>query len=164
MNDKEQRKELKRWLFNTEWNNPIALSLTFKQRFNNISLDIIKASSAVGNFLTRIQKGLLGQNYKRNNIEPLQVVSTLETKGRIHAHLAIDLPLKTTFAEIEKLTNYHWNGRRIPFSYYENKITPVENAGGWMSYITKFKDDNDTLDLPNTFLRTLHPRKSSIII
>ena len=56
---------IRKWLENTQWIQPYAISLTLKQRINNLSIDIYTAQKTMKNFLTRISRELLGNKHKK---------------------------------------------------------------------------------------------------
>ena len=140
---------IRKWLENTQWIKPYAISLTLKQRVNNLSIDIYTAQKTMKNFLTRISRELLGNKHKKKF--PLQRIPSYETKGRLHYHLLIDLPEKN-LEEVEFITGRHWNPNVIPVAYNQTKVKPIYNANGWLNYITKFEKRNDDIDIVNTYI------------
>jgi ABC-type uncharacterized transport system substrate-binding protein len=146
----EDRYELRKWLMNYQWINPFAVTLTFKQKLNGISLDKYIAQKQVKNFITRLSTKIFGNNYKRRK-QKLNRIATAETDHRLHYHLFIDLPnYKQTQAE--DLIKQTWNPKVIDFAYNQQKIEEITSQNGWLKYITKFKNTNDELDLTNTYL------------
>lgn len=146
----EARNELRQWLQNYEWLNPFAVTLTFKQRFNGIALDKYIASKQVKNFLSRISNKIFGNNYKRRK-QNLNRIATAETAGRLHYHLFLDLP-DYKLSSAKELIKQNWNPKVIDYAYNQQKVEEITSSDGWLKYITKFNNDNDELDMTNTFL------------
>jgi len=146
----EARNELREWLNNYSWINPFAITLTLKQRFNGIPLDKYIAQNQVRNFLNRISTKIFGNNYKRRK-QNLNRIATAETAGRLHYHLFLDLP-NYKLPDTETLIKQNWNPRIIDFAYNKHKVEEITSPTGWIKYITKFKNENDELDLTNTYL------------
>jgi hypothetical protein len=149
----EARNELRKWLMNYQWINPFAVTLTFKQKLNGLPLDKYIAQNQVKNFLTRLSTKIFGNNYKRRK-QNLNRITTLETKGRLHSHMFLDLP----DYQPESATNLikeTWNPDLLDWAYKqtaESKVETITDQTKWLFYITKFKERNDELDLTNTYL------------
>ena len=157
----EERNALRKWLLNYDWINPFAITLTFKQRVNNIALDKYIAQNQVKNFITRISTKIFGNHFKRRN-QNLNRISTMETTGRLHTHMFLDLP-EYKLSEATNLIKDNWNPEILDWAYKQTdtevinkqhgtEIERVNSQKGWLFYITKFKSRNDELDLTNTFL------------
>ncbi len=140
---------IRKWLENTQQVQTYAITLTLKQKKNNLSIDIYTAQKTMKNFLTRISRELLGNKHKKKF--PLQRIPSYETKGRLHYHLLIDLPEKN-LEEVEFITQRHWNPSVIPVAYNETKVKHIYDCSGWLNYITKFEKRNDDIDVLNTYV------------
>ena len=149
MDRNKYREELREWICKTRWKNPFAITLTMKQKFNGIWIDNIIAQNQIKNFLNRISNKILGNNYKRRG--ELQRVSTLETKGRLHSHLFVDIPEKE-LSDIRGLCAATWDPKVIDYANRQQKVAKVYSVGGWVKYITKFEEDKDDIDILNSYL------------
>lgn len=146
----EYKNELRDWLANYQWFNPFAVTLTMKQRFKGIALDKYIAQNQIKNFLSRISTKIFGNNYKRRK-QNLNRIATAETEGRLHYHLFIDLP-NYKQNEAVNLVKQNWNPKLIDYAYKQHRVEAITTNDGWLKYITKFKNDNDELDISNTYL------------
>ena len=142
----ENRVWYRRWLEDVKMDNPYALTLTMKQRFNNIPTTVYEAQKNMGNFITRLSRMVLGNNYRRRR-KRLTVLPSYETKSRQHYHVAIDFPEDLEHRKVYSSIVNSW--KHTPLGMKEHEIKPIDNHNGWISYITKLENLNDTVDVVN---------------
>ena len=144
--NKENRTWYRHWLKDVNLENGYAVTLTLKQRFNNITTTVYEAQKNMTNFISRLSRIVYGNNYKRRN-QKLVIMPSYETKGRQHYHAAIDFPDNLDHDNIYQAIKTSWV--KTPLGLKQHNIKRITNHNGWVSYITKLEKQNDTVDVIN---------------
>ena len=143
----------KKYFKTAEWINPIAVTLTMKQRINGECLDEIASSRNMRNFLNRLNYQIYGNSFKRFG-KQINVLPVLEwdANHRFHYHLIIDRPDRINFLKLDKLITECW--KKTKFGYHQIKINQ-DIDDGWLDYILKERSKTDlplSIDWDNTSL------------
>lgn len=146
------------WASKIGWQNPFAVTLTFKQGIvtNNtyVPLDAIDASKNIQYFLNILNRAALGKSSARygKKLMSLGVVEKNESI-RLHAHFCIEKPPHLTDEEFHGLIIISW--KRTLFGHLEVDVKPCTDLLGWLSYIAKYRsktDYSDAIDWMNVHL------------
>ena len=126
-----------------DWINPHAITLTLKQRVDNLAIDLIHASINLRYFLNRLNRWFFGSastRYKKS----VQVVPVIENNytTRYHYHIAIDKPDHIDDVEFSHAIRQCWI--KTKWGYNHIDIQPMTD-NGWIDYISKVntKDEYD---------------------
>ena len=135
------RQELIKFINSIEWSNPIALTLTLKQRVFNHSLDLIQVTATIRHFMNRLNRKIFGNASKRYD-KKLKLFPVIEhgADKRFHIHAIIDCPNKITTDQFNSKITESWSS--IDYGYNHIHIQPIHNDG-WTNYITKFQTKLD---------------------
>lgn len=127
-----------------KFKNPVAVTLTMKQRVDGQNLDSILASENLRHFCSRLNAKVLGSAAKRHG-KKLQILAVLETSadGRLHYHLLIDRPERYDPASFGALVTQQWG--RTRFGYFEVDIQHTADEG-WLRYILKLRQKHRIAD------------------
>ena len=123
------------------WTNPYAITLTLKQRVDNLAIDLINASSNFRYFLNRLNRCFFGNaagRYKKS----VQVVPIIENNAttRYHFHAAIERPQHIDEAEFNHAIHQCW--MKTKWGYNHIDIQPMTDSG-WIDYISKVNTKNE---------------------
>ena len=123
-----------------QWTNPHAITLTLKQRVDNISINQIIASINFRHFLNRLNRWFFGnaaERYKKS----IQVVPVIESNAttRLHFHAAIERPEHINQIEFDNAIRHCWS--KTKWGYNHIDIQPMTD-NGWIEYISKLKTKN----------------------
>ena len=130
--------------------NCTAVTYTFKQGTGEVGVDFKgltkdRCIQNLRNSLNALNKKIYGKGYKDD--EQLRVFPVLERKPgeRWHYHMAIENPFSNVW-DFDMLLRKTW--KKTDWSHRENKVKHNINAG-WLHYITKFENRDDTFDWQN---------------
>jgi hypothetical protein len=124
-----------------EWINPQAITLTLKQRVENIGIDIINASINFRHFINRLNRWFYGSAADRYN-KSIQVVPIIEHNAstRYHYHAAIERPDHIDMDEFKVAIGECW--LKTKWGYNHIDIQPMTDIG-WIEYISKIKSKRE---------------------
>ena len=137
------------WAHSLNWQQPFAVTLTFRQAVISnstyIPLDSIAASKNTQYFLNILNRAALGKSAARYG-KTLTSVGVVEgdERVRLHAHFCIDKPPPLTDEEFHGLIISSWN--RTLFGYLEVDVKPCTDLHGWLRYIAKYRTKSDYSD------------------
>jgi hypothetical protein len=117
------------------WQNPIALSLTLKQRVKQQEIDLYLATSNFRHFMNRLNRRAFGNGPSRFG-NGLRVISVHERDElvRLHNHAIVDRPDHMDFDQFKSAVEECW--LKTTWGYRQMHIVPV-TSNGWTRYITK---------------------------
>jgi len=129
--------------------NCTAVTYTFKQGTGEVGVDYNgltkdKCIQNLRHHLNILNKKMYDIN---KSSEQLRVFPVLERKPgeRWHYHMAIENPFSNVW-DFDMLLRNTW--KKTDWSHRENKVKHNINAG-WLHYITKFENRDDTFDWQN---------------
>lgn len=158
------RKEFINLFTERKISNPVALTLSLKQRVESSLLrgqyedkiDSINISKNTRHFLNRLNQRLYGKGFTKYN-KRLSVISVIEGNNfiRMHVHMVIERPERIDFEKYKLLINETWLKTR--YGYNDNKILPIHDYKGWINYMLKSYSKNgdiqSSIDLDNLYLK-----------
>ena len=104
------------------WSNPYAVTLTLKQRVDNLAIDIMIASQNLKHFLNRLNRWFFGNGSTRFN-KSIQVVPIIENN---HSHI--------NELDFDHAIRQCW--LKTKWGYNHIDIQPMTD-NGWIKYISK---------------------------
>lgn len=140
----KMRDSLREYLEAVPWHQPVAISLTLKQRIKQQNLDAYIATTNFRHFMNRLNRRSFGNATARFG-KGLRVMSVLEHDElvRFHNHGIIDRPNHLDFGSFKNAIEECW--LKTAWGYRQTHIVPV-NDSGWTHYITKL-DQKPEYDL-----------------
>lgn len=172
-NSSRTRRELRCWrrLDITLWENAFGLTLTCKKVYHGLERRVwatpYRCEQTLLYFLQRLNRRvysmikrvypMLGQTYSTPRGElHFKAIWVLEqdANGRFHYHLALDLPLIVSVAQLDAWVRDLWP--KTDFGYKEVDIKPDIDQG-WIHYMTKeITDGSSNIDLNFELPQTLN--------
>lgn len=133
-----------------------SLAITLTQKMRSAYGEPLDYASSVKNFrffMNRLNSKILGNRFRRKG-HKIKVIPVIETSKlhRLHYHAIMEIPAdyldkRELFThEIERA----WS--KTPFGFHQTKVDPIFNASGWLSYMGKFRDAEDEVDVRNISL------------
>ena len=118
-----------------EWINPYAITLTLKQRVDNLAIDMMTASTNFRHFLNRLNRWFFGNGATRFN-KSVQVVPIIENNHstRYHFHAAIERPDHIAPEEFDHAVRQCWSNTKWGYNHID--IQEMTDCG-WIDYISK---------------------------
>jgi hypothetical protein len=140
------------------WFQPIAVTLTMKQRLRspslllpNMRLSTDDAAKNLHLFLDKLNGLVLGKQFKRRkmrlNVIPIQEESLY---FRIHYHLVVDCPLNINVSTFTAAIYLSWYSTL--WAYRQIDTQAVYDFDGWLRYLKKRKEPWETVDFGNLHL------------
>ena len=144
------RKSLKEWVNCQDWKSPFAVTLTLKQvvfakneaATVRVPISTDLASQNFRHFLNLLNRRVFGKSATRYQ-KSVNVIPVLEGGNgdkRFHYHAVIDCPRNDLAKEFPKMIAECWS--KTQWGYTEIDIQPKAD-GGWINYMTKFRDKTD---------------------
>lgn len=128
--------------------NAVAVTLTMKQTGVWGNIDPMVASRNFRDFMNFLNKAVYKNAFTRYN-KRLNVISVNEVRNRSHYHCVIEKPDRSYMSNHDFYVLLEACWKKTFYGYNENRIaTNIDH--GWINYITKFKDTNDSIDWENT--------------
>ena len=123
------------------WSNPYAVTLTLKQRVDNLAIDIMIASQNLKHFLNRLNRWFFGNGSTRFN-KSIQVVPIIENNHltRYHFHAAIERPSHVNELDFDHAVRQCW--LKTKWGYNHIDIQPMTD-NGWIEYISKVNSKSE---------------------
>lgn len=124
----------------------VSINLTFKMWTNGRALDDISASQNYRHFLNLLCAKCFGSAFKRYG-KRIQQINVIEKKnGRWHTHGIMKVPPYLSNEHFEKniISSWKktdWGNKQYVCNWHINE--------GWISYMTKFKNNEDHVDFLN---------------
>jgi hypothetical protein len=121
------------------WRNPIAVTLTLKQRITilggSLSINKDRCSQNFHHFLNRLNRQLFGNRARRYG-KSIPVFSVIEESAdsRTHIHSLIDRPESVSIEEYKALITHSWKETDWGYNHIHFDENPNE---GWIWYMTK---------------------------
>ena len=141
-------------------NGDYALTLTFKpsdmQYHSKYKPDLFYFSEHIAHYLNVVNYKFLGRDFKCRG-HRLKVVNTFELNGSqgVHCHMILENPIKTRIKPCTHLNEILNCWLKTKCSGYSeaNKIVATYDANGWIDYIFKDANKNNTdfIDYHNWF-------------
>jgi len=128
----------------SQFQNPVAVTLTMKKRVGGRNAGLIVASENFRHFMNRLNHKLLGSRAKRHGAR-LRTVAVIESNadGRLHYHAMLDRPYYCLFETFKGVVTDQW--LRTDFGYRQIDIQDAANAG-WTDYMLKSRQKTSLLD------------------
>lgn len=148
--DKRIQKATRELFAAGHFNDPCAVTLTMKQRYQGVLLDPILCTDNFRHFSNRLNKAILGNSFTRyGNRIPIRAVRERSHSQRYHYHAVIDRPDRVNRDEFRTIVSDCWNStlwgyRKIDFQF--------DMSAGWIDYITKLAQKevySDSIDWQN---------------
>ena len=121
--------------------NPMAVTLTCKQRIGSEALDEIKLQQNIGHFLNRLNYRLFKKAFSRFG-KQLGYISVIEGNQttRLHVHMMLERPDHVSPEYMDALIYQCWN--KTKFGYTNTRTEPVRDDG-WLHYILKYRTKSE---------------------
>lgn len=152
ISEKKEREELSTYFKKNPIHNPLALTLTLKQRIESSNfrgrfgstLDQTKTSQNTRHFLNRLNQQVYGKGYLRFG-KRLSAIPVIEGNDfiRLHVHMTLEHPNHIELTKFKRLISECWS--KTNFGYNDIVIKPVHDYSGWINYTLKSKSKNEGL-------------------
>jgi hypothetical protein len=157
------RREALSYFDTSHWLFPMACTLTLKKEIGSgaarIAITPIDASQNLRHFLNKLNKRLYGNLFRTtNNFRArLEVIPVIEndTSGRLHFHIAMDMPEVNSVMGLEEEIKLIW--RETYWGYDQIHLAAMLNDG-WIRYMLKYRSKQnfcDSIDWPNLYLKSV---------
>lgn len=137
VSDQDLQKVFVQYARSIKWIEPVAISLTMKQRVFDQKIDMYFASANFRHFMNRLNRKVFGNAAHRFG-RGLKVLPVQEHNElvRLHYHGVIDKPQRMSFDEFRDAINAAW--QRTAWGYKQTAIEPIRNDG-WHEYLAKLR-------------------------
>ena len=137
----ELQNSVRSYLRAVDWQSPVAVNLTLKQRIKHRRIDLCIASSNFRHFMNRLNRRVFGNAFNRFG-RRLQVLTVTEqsSTNRLHHHAVIGRPRYIEFEQFKCQIEDCW--RKSYWGYKQTLILPMTSSG-WISYMTKLDQKPD---------------------
>lgn len=128
--ENEWHKELR----NLPYGKSYAVTLTLKQQIDRLKLDETYLEDTVSHFFHRVNTAVFGNAVRRYK-KRLKMFGVWEKTDRYHVHLFIEKPNRLSHYQFTHLLRENW--RKTKWGYETDKIEPIYDFDGWVSYMSK---------------------------
>ena len=136
--------ELRKLFDPSQFQNPVAITLTMKKRVGCLNANPMVASKNFRHFMNRLNHKILGSAAKLHGRQ-LKTVAVFERNAddRFHYHATIDRPSYCSFEQFRAVITDQW--LRTDFGYRQIDIQDAADAG-WTDYMLKSRQKISLLD------------------
>jgi len=141
------KEQTRKWLQTEDYKRCVGVTLTMKQRVNNVPIDDIRSYRNFRHFMNLLNKEVLGKKFTRFR-NRIRVIPVLERSisHRYHYHTIFELPINVEEDEFISTLNDCWSKTEWGHEHCHHHSVIDE---GWLGYITKTKTYRDEIDLVN---------------
>lgn len=146
------RTDLREWLHGQCWHSPYAVTFTLRQCITVLNgtqpvklwLDDTSASQNFRHFLNKLNRSIYGKAAQRFGKSVTCIPIREGGLGkRWHYHAMIGFPDAAVHTDLPLLIGEAW--RSTQWGYWSIDCQP-DADGGWLNYITKYRDKSDFAD------------------
>jgi len=127
------------YIFQTQWDNPLCVTLTERQCVDGVKIDEIRSSRNTRHFLNVLNRAVYGNAYRRfgKKVRVL-IVQEVSGSGRHHLHGVFDIPKERDVNMFKVQIEKAWKSSRYGYNEIRLDIPSAEQTvSGYLSYIMK---------------------------